>query len=65
MLGEYGIHTKETSYVSIDESLYQPINQALVITNYGKDSKLAKDFKAYMLGKEAKEKFLKFGYSVE
>ncbi|WP_298495997.1 molybdate ABC transporter substrate-binding protein [Helicobacter sp. UBA3407] len=65
MLGEYGIHTKEMSYVSIDESLYQPINQALVITNYGKDSKLAKDFKAYILGKEAKEKFLKFGYSVE
>lgn len=65
MLGEDGIHTKEMSYVSIDESLYQPINQALVIPNYGKDSKLAKDFKDYILGKEAKEKFLKFGYSVE
>ena len=53
------------SYVAIDESLYKPINQALIVPNYGKDSKLASDFKAYILSDKAKEKFLKFGYSVE
>lgn len=65
MLGESGINTQEMSFVAIDEKLYKPIEQALVVTNYGKDSKLAKDFKVYILGKDAKEKFVKFGYSVE
>ncbi|WDL69750.1 molybdate ABC transporter substrate-binding protein [Helicobacter winghamensis] len=65
MLGDSGINTSTMSYVAIDEKLYKPIEQALVITNYGKDSKLAKDFKDYILSKNAKEKFVKFGYSVE
>ena len=65
MLGESGINTPTMSYVAIDESLYKPINQALIVPNYGKDSKLASDFKAYILSDKAKEKFLKFGYSVE
>ena len=65
MLGERGINTPTMSYVAIDESLYKPINQALIVPNYGKDSKLASDFKAYILSDKAKEKFLKFGYSVE
>lgn len=65
MLGEGGINTPTMSFVAIDESLYKPIEQALVITNYGKDSKLAQAFKDYILSKEAKEKFVKFGYSVE
>lgn len=65
MLGEGGINTPTMSFVAIDEKLYKPIEQALVITNYGKDSKLAKDFKDYILSKNAKEKFVKFGYSVE
>lgn len=65
MLGESGINTPTMSYVSIDESLYKPINQALIVPNYGKDSKLANDFKTYILSDKAKEKFLKFGYSVE
>ena len=55
----------ETVWSLIDESLYKPINQALIVPNYGKDSKLANDFKAYILSDKAKEKFLKFGYSVE
>lgn len=65
VLGEGGINTPTMSYVAIDEKLYKPILQALVITNYGKDSRLAKDFKDYILSKSAKEKFVKFGYSVE
>ncbi|WP_297813702.1 molybdate ABC transporter substrate-binding protein [uncultured Helicobacter sp.] len=65
MLGEGGINTKEMSFVSIDENLYKPINQALIIPNYGKNSNLAKDFKVYILSDKAKEIFLKFGYNVE
>ena len=65
MLGDNGIHSDTMSYIAIDERLYKPIEQALIITNYGKDSKLAHEFKAYLLSKEAKEQWLKFGYSVE
>lgn len=65
MLGEGGINTPTMRYVTIDERLYKPILQALVITNYGKDSKLAKEFKDYILSKSAKEKFVQFGYSIE
>ncbi|MDY3113022.1 MAG: molybdate ABC transporter substrate-binding protein [Helicobacter sp.] len=65
MFGESGINTPTMSIVEIDEKLYEPIFQALVIPNYGKDSKLAKDFKDYILSKDVKAKFIKFGYSVE
>lgn len=65
MLGEGGINTPTMSFVAIDEKLYKPIEQALIIPNYGKDSKLAQEFKAYILSQSAKEKFIKFGYSVE
>ncbi|MCI5969276.1 molybdate ABC transporter substrate-binding protein [Helicobacter sp.] len=65
VLGEGGINTPTMSFIVIDEKLYKPILQALVITNYGKDSKLAKDFKDYILSKKAKQTFIKFGYSVE
>lgn len=65
MLGDSGINTPTMSFVAIDEKLYNPIEQALVITNYGKDSKLTKDFKEYILGENAKKAFVKFGYSVE
>ncbi len=65
MLGESGINTPTMSFVAIDENLYKPIEQALIIPNYGKDSKLAQEFKAYILSQPAKEKFIKFGYSVE
>lgn len=63
MLGEGGINTPTMSYVIIDETLYSPIEQALIIPNYGKDSKLARDFKDYILS--AKKTFLKFGYSTQ
>ena len=65
MLGEGGIHTDTMSYVSIDEKLHKPIDQALVLLKEGANSKLARDFRDYILSKKAKEKFIKFGYSVE
>lgn len=65
MLGEGGINTPAMSFVAIDEKIYKQIEQALIIPNFGKDSKLANEFKDYILSKDAKEKFIKFGYSVE
>ena len=55
MLGKNGIDTPTMSFVAIDEKLYKPIEQALIITNYGKDSKLAQEFKDYILGQKGKE----------
>lgn len=65
MLGDNGINTKTMSFVAIDENLYKPINQALIIPKFGESSKLALEFKNYILSKEAKKRFLEFGYSVE
>lgn len=55
---------KKISYIIIDKSLYTPINQALVLTNYGKKNTLAKEFEAFILGLEAKKVFQKYGYIV-
>lgn len=52
------------SYIIIDRSLYIPINQALVLTNYGKKNTLAKEFEAFILSSEAKKIFQKYGYIV-
>ncbi|AWI34351.1 molybdate ABC transporter substrate-binding protein [Helicobacter apodemus] len=65
MLGDNGINTNTMSFVAIDENLYKPINQALIIPKFGENSKLALEFKNYILSKEAKKRFLEFGYSVE
>lgn len=65
MLGENGIHTPTMSFITINEKLYKPISQALVIPNYGKDSKLAQAFKEYILSQPAKDKFIQFGYAIE
>ncbi len=56
------IKDKDANYIEVDSSLYEPITQAMVITEAGKDSKLAKDFKAYILGKKAQEIFATYGY---
>lgn len=50
------------TYTIIDEKLYEPIVQALIITKAGKDSALAKDFAQYVLGSKAQEIFKSYGY---
>ncbi|WP_394958486.1 molybdate ABC transporter substrate-binding protein [uncultured Helicobacter sp.] len=50
------------TYAIIDEKLYEPIVQALIITKAGKDSALAKDFAQYVLGSKAQEIFKSYGY---
>lgn len=56
------ITDKDANYFVVDSSLYEPIVQAMVITEAGKNSKLAKDFKAYILDKKAQEIFANYGY---
>ncbi len=51
------------TYTLIDESIYKPINQALIIPNYGADSTLAKDFADFILNdKKAQKIFQEYGY---
>lgn len=57
-----GIKSKEMSFVIIDSSLYEPIDQALIIPKHGENSKLAKDFADYIFSPFAKSTFEKFGY---
>lgn len=56
------IKDKDANYYEVDSSLYEPIAQAMVITEAGKNSKLAKDFKAYILSDKAQEIFASYGY---
>lgn len=50
------------TYSIIDEKLYTPIVQSLVITKAGKDSQLAKEFAQYLLGEKAQAIFASYGY---
>lgn len=56
------IKDKDANYFVVDSALYEPIAQAMVITEAGKNSKLAKDFKDYILDKKAQEIFASYGY---
>ncbi|WP_139452339.1 molybdate ABC transporter substrate-binding protein [Campylobacter armoricus] len=52
------------NYILIDSNLYEPINQGIVITSYGKDNAKAKKFYDFILSPEAKEIFKAYGYIV-
>lgn len=55
--------TPNLTYTLIDENTYKPINQALIIPNHGKDSKLTQEFVEYILtSKVAKKIFQEYGY---
>lgn len=55
--------TPHLTYTLIDESTYKPINQALIIPNHGKDSKLTQEFVEYILtSKVTKKIFQEYGY---
>lgn len=56
------IKDKDVKYVVIDDKAYSPILQAMVITKHGKDSKLAKDFRDYILSPKAQAIFANYGY---
>lgn len=55
--------TPHLTYTLIDEKTYKPINQALIIPLYGKDSQLAKDFATFITqDKSAQAIFQEYGY---
>ncbi|CAG9959666.1 molybdate ABC transporter substrate-binding protein [Campylobacter lari] len=52
------------NYILIDPKLYEPINQGIIITSYGKDNAKAKKFYDFILSKKAKEIFKAYGYNI-
>lgn len=57
--------TPNLSYALIDEATYAPINQALIVPKYGKDSKLAADFADFIVHSSQSQKLLQsYGYDV-
>ena len=57
------IKDEQANYLVIDENMYSPILQAMVLTKNGKDSKLANDFKNFILEDKAQKIFESYGYS--
>ena len=58
-------YKENINWISVDPKLYTPIDQGIVILNRAKDNKEAKAFYDFILSKEAKDIFLKFGYLVK
>ncbi|STP13185.1 molybdate-binding lipoprotein [Helicobacter mustelae] len=58
------LNTKDghTSFIKVDPKLYAPIQQALAITNFGKNSPLTRDFADFIL--QSKQTFKKYGYLI-
>jgi molybdate transport system substrate-binding protein len=50
------------SYVAVPAALYEPLKQSFVLTRYGKDSALAKDFMRYMQEAPAREVLAQYGF---
>jgi len=58
-------HFKEgINWITLDSKLYTPINQGIVLLKHSKNSKDAKAFYEFILGKDAREIFKKFGYTL-
>ncbi|OCL84775.1 molybdate ABC transporter substrate-binding protein [Arcobacter porcinus] len=58
-------YKENIDWVSVDPSLYTPIDQGIIILNRAKDNKEAKAFYDFILGDKAKKIFVDFGYLVK
>lgn len=56
------LNNKDISFIKVDPNLYDPIEQALTLTNLGATSPLAQDFANFIL--ESKQTFKQYGYLV-
>lgn len=56
------VNDNDVNYFVIDQSYYNSIKQSLILINYKTDSKLARDFAAFVLSDEAKDILEKYGY---
>ncbi|MCI6988865.1 MAG: molybdate ABC transporter substrate-binding protein [Campylobacter sp.] len=51
------------NYILVDDKLYEPIAQGMIITKKGGDNPKAKQFYDFILSDKGKEIFAKYGYS--
>jgi len=58
-------YKENINWVSVDPSLYTPIDQGIVILTKAKDNPEAKAFYDFILGEKAKKIFTDFGYLVK
>ncbi len=58
------IHESAVTYVTVDESLHQPIEQALAVVRDTKNEDLARRFVAFVRGPEGRMVLDKYGYRV-
>lgn len=58
-------YKENINWISVDSSLYTPIDQGIVILKHAKDNLEAKAFYDFILSDKAKEIFKKFGYKVK
>ncbi|MGJ0455787.1 molybdate ABC transporter substrate-binding protein [Aliarcobacter cryaerophilus] len=58
-------YKENINWISVDPKLYTPIDQGIVVLKRAKNNKEAHAFYNFILSKEAKDIFLKFGYLVK
>lgn len=55
---------KDIHWFSIDEKLYEPINQGIVILKHAKNNPTAQQFYEFVMSKQAQKIFKDFGYTI-
>ena len=58
-------YKENINWITVDSSLYTPINQGIVILNNAKENKEVKSFYDFILSAKAKEIFKNYGYEVK
>jgi len=59
-------HLKQgINWMEVDERLYTPIDQGMVLLKKGEDNDEAKSFYHFMLSKKAREILINYGYRVK
>ena len=59
------MYKENINWVSVDSSLYTPIDQGIVLTSVAKENTEAKAFYEFILSQKAKEIFKEYGYLVK
>ncbi len=59
------MYKENVNWVSVDSSLYTPIDQGVVLTRMAKENAEAKAFYEFILSQKAKEIFKEYGYLVK
>lgn len=59
------MYKENVNWVSVDSSLYTPIDQGVVLTSIAKENAEAKAFYEFILSQKAKEIFKEYGYLVK